>query len=291
MMTERQDPQSIAPDVYTRDYYFEVVNGYEQLGSGTVPKRFLDAIDFADLRTGMRILDIGCGRGELVLACAERGCLALGIDYSASAIDVAKEIMASDNTRSAHRGVEFERMDARELRYQDGFFDCVFMIDVAEHIRPEELHEVFDELRRVIRPGGKIIIRSDPNKWLIEPIYFLVENLFGWQRHPYHVNLPSYTGMRRHVKDFGGKGRVFLEKVDKFFLRGIGKSDVPHWVSLVASMVDRVLDSRVARFVITHSPLILLFGTNLWAVIHVGEDHSPMEGRENEPKLPREVAS
>jgi ubiquinone/menaquinone biosynthesis C-methylase UbiE len=258
-------------EIYDKDYYLEIIPGYREYLEGHLPRRFLDALNHAVIQADMKILDVGCGRGELAVEAARIGCKAWGIDYSAHSIDMANQTLASHLGDEIQGEAVFLKMDATHLDFPEGFFDRAFMIDIAEHLYPEQLYAAFDELKRVVKPGGRIIIRSDPNKWLIEPIYFIAERFFNWQRHPYHVNPPSYLSMRRHVDYFGGKGKVLLERSEGLFARGLGNTEVRPWVRGIARILDQLLDNRLVSYFIQHTPLMLIFATNLWAVIDVLE--------------------
>src|SRR5208282_2758023 len=106
-------------------------------------------LDFAGVREGDRVLDVGCGTGVITAALAERGCIAVGVDASEPYLDAAR----GDRPRP-HPTVVYELGDARRMQYSDGSFDaCVsaLAIDVIP-----EVDEVAAEMRRVTRPGGVV---------------------------------------------------------------------------------------------------------------------------------------
>jgi SAM-dependent methyltransferase len=166
-------PERVEPDVYTDDYYLTNCHGYEDFvmsGGRKVGPRFIKALSLAgDLRR-KRVLDVGCGRGELVIQSAMRGAEAWGIDYAQAAVDIAVRALSSvDMTLREH--THAEQMDVKALRFDDGFFDVVFMMDVVEHLYPHELSQAFDELHRTIRPGGLLVMHTSPNKVFEEKVY------------------------------------------------------------------------------------------------------------------------
>jgi ubiquinone/menaquinone biosynthesis C-methylase UbiE len=101
-------------------------------------------LDFAGVRPGDRVLDVGCGTGVVTLALAERGCTAVGADAS-------KAYLAGARRARAHPNITYELGDARRMRSPDASFDaCVstLAIDVIP-----EVDQVASELRRVTRSG------------------------------------------------------------------------------------------------------------------------------------------
>lgn len=97
----------------------------------------------AALPAGARVLDAACGEGILVEEFRARGLAIEGLDLN----------YESDHVR---------RGDLRALPYEDGAFDAVLCLDAIEHIAPAEQAKVLGELRRVLRPDGRLVI-SFPN--------------------------------------------------------------------------------------------------------------------------------
>src|SRR5262245_48811222 len=102
---------------------------------------------------GTRLLDVGCGAGQLALIAARAGAQVTGCDISTNWLDKAR-------TRAAAEGLEvtFEEGDAESLPYEDAQFDAVIsLIGAMFAPRPER---VAAELVRVCRPGGMIAMAN-----------------------------------------------------------------------------------------------------------------------------------
>ena len=109
-----------------------------------VPELGRGLIDLLDPGPGDRILDLGCGDGELTLRLAARGCRVIGVDRSAAFVAAARR-----------RGVSAQVADARRLAATGlaaGSFDGVFSNAVLHWIR--EPAPVIAGVRRLLRNGG-----------------------------------------------------------------------------------------------------------------------------------------
>jgi len=128
---------------------FSNARGYElQLGrwSSALASRF---IEFAGIRQGDRVLDIGSGTGSLALAVASSTACAeiVGIDPSAPYIEFAR-------SRTVDSRVRFDVGDAKNLPYADGVFDNT-LAQLALNQIPDAGRAVL-EMRRVTKAGGTV---------------------------------------------------------------------------------------------------------------------------------------
>jgi 2-polyprenyl-3-methyl-5-hydroxy-6-metoxy-1,4-benzoquinol methylase len=165
--------ERVEPDVYTDAYYLKHCHGHEDFAATNghrVGPRFAKALSLAGNLAGTRVLDVGCGRGELVLQPAIAGAEAWGIDYAPAAISIARAALAHAEP-SLNDRMHIEQMDVKALDFDDGFFDAIFMMDVVEHLYPAELAQAFDELARVLRRGGRLIIHTSPNRFVRDYVY------------------------------------------------------------------------------------------------------------------------
>ncbi len=98
---------------------------------------------------GARVLDIGCGVGQVVARLSEAGFEAHGVDVSEPNIERARKFSP-----------RCQLYDGRKLPFPDSHFASAGALNVLEHV--EEPEAFIAELVRVVQPGGKIVI-SSPN--------------------------------------------------------------------------------------------------------------------------------
>ena len=108
---------------------------------------------------GKRVLDVGCGEGY--------GCAILAKNAShVIGVDISHEAIAHATVKYSVNIVEFRCMPAEKLSFPDESFDAVVCLELIEHAR--DYTSVMKELRRVLRPGGTLIL-STPNRRIVSP--------------------------------------------------------------------------------------------------------------------------
>ena len=102
-------------------------------------------------KTGVKILDIGCGPGFFSCLLSEMGHQVTGVDYS-------EGMLACARANAGRLGVApvFRQMDVNQLDFPDESFDAVVSRNVTWTL--EHPREVYGEFLRVLRPGGIILI-------------------------------------------------------------------------------------------------------------------------------------
>ena len=122
----------------------------------------VQAIQRMGIRRGERVLEVGVGTGINTLL-YPRDCSVTGIDLTGSMLDKARDRVA----REGIHNVRLLEMDAADLKFADGSFDIVYAPYLISVV-PDPI-AVAREMRRVCRPGGRVIIlnhfRSTNRVW------------------------------------------------------------------------------------------------------------------------------
>jgi len=103
------------------------------------------------------LLDAGCGTGGFLSWAAEQGSFPrlCGIDLSPEAIEIARETVPQ---------AELHAAPLDRIPFGDGEFDLVVSLDVLQHVHETAVDESLRELRRVLRPGGLLLVRTNGDR-------------------------------------------------------------------------------------------------------------------------------
>jgi phosphatidylethanolamine/phosphatidyl-N-methylethanolamine N-methyltransferase len=160
---ERDDEMVTGADVATRalsvtavenDFvegvYDKLAKFYDLFFGPTLHPGRLKAIQRMNIQAHENVLEVGVGTG-INLSLYPRDCAITGIDFSGSMLEKARERTA----RKELQNIRLLQMDAADLKFSDDTFDIVYAPYLISVV-PDPL-QVAREMRRVCRPGGRII--------------------------------------------------------------------------------------------------------------------------------------
>jgi len=112
-------------------------------------------IALARLAAGQRLLDLGCGTGTLALMAQRRypAATVIGVDGDPTILAIARR-----KARQAGLPVQLDEGLAYALPYADEAFDAVVSTLTFHHLTPDQQVRTLAEVRRVLRPGGRLVI-------------------------------------------------------------------------------------------------------------------------------------
>ncbi len=218
---------SLSPDLYTEEYFRAACEGFHEFNEThgeRLSRRLQAAFALAEVSAGMRVLDVGCGRGEILRHCARLGARACGVDYAPAAVSIARK----DGSRNALNANPVSRADAKALPFPDGDFDRVLLFDVVEHLFPWEMKQALQQARRVLHRDGLLVVHTAPNAWYDRyayPFVRLFRVLCGqgaaYPANPralnvaanvdVHVNEQSALSLWLALRRAGFRGQVWLQ--------------------------------------------------------------------------------
>jgi ubiquinone/menaquinone biosynthesis C-methylase UbiE len=141
-MLDRVEYTGVDRDDPLRFYYWPVI--------GRMYRRRVE-LCLAQCAGGERILEIGFGSGVSFLNLAEKYEDIHGLDLNASAGEVAAVFERHGIKTQLQNG------NVLEMPYEDDYFDTVLLISILEHLKPEEQVPAFEEIQRVLKPGGQVV--------------------------------------------------------------------------------------------------------------------------------------
>ncbi|GAA0654302.1 class I SAM-dependent methyltransferase [Salarchaeum japonicum] len=137
-----------------------VMDGYDGLADAYAAQRDAGADDpdllarlLSDLPEGARVLDAGCGAGDLVLDSLPAGATGVGIDISREQVERARE----------HAAVA--RADMTRLPFPSSAFDAATAMYSVIHVPASDHGQFYAELARVLRPGGDAVVVTGHDAW------------------------------------------------------------------------------------------------------------------------------
>jgi ubiquinone/menaquinone biosynthesis C-methylase UbiE len=139
---------------------------------------------------GGTLLDVGSGTGTFAIAFAGRR-----PDARVVGVDGDPEILEIARGKAGSGAVEWHEALAGELPLEDGSVDVATISMVLHHLMPEQKREALGEMRRVLRPGGLLLVTDwgPPQDPLVSAAFYVSQAVDGFERTADHRagRLPS----------------------------------------------------------------------------------------------------
>jgi len=152
--------------IQTAAYWDETADGYIASAEPFTALFCEDAVQLADVKPGLTLLDIATGPGALALAAANAGAKVTAIDFS-------QEMIARLSKRSAGKDIKALQMDGQALDLPSSHFDrvcSVFGVPLFADWRAG-----LTEMVRVLRPGGRAVLGVAANPYGFGPNHLFAE--------------------------------------------------------------------------------------------------------------------
>ena len=172
----------------TRSYYNKIAQFYDLLAEHSEGPIRESGLKLLDAAKGERVLEIGSGTGhcliELAQAVGTRGRV-YGLDLSDRMVDLAQELVRKQNLTEI---VELKCGDAEHLPYDPDILNAIFMSFTLELFDTPDIPLVLAECRRVLKPGGRIVVAAVSHEG--EP--GLALHVYEWT----HRHFPNFLDCR-----------------------------------------------------------------------------------------------
>ena len=172
------------------------------------------------LHGARRVLDVGCGEGQVARRAASEGAQVVGLDPTAAQIEVARE---------RGGGPVYLRARAEALPCGDGSFDTVLVCLALEHV--DRFEQAIAEVARVLEPGGRFVLllghpllQAPGSAWIDDRIlgemYWRVGSYLTEERKFYEVApgvdlLFIHRPLSRYVHAIGHAGLLIDDMVEE----------------------------------------------------------------------------
>src|SRR5512135_123886 len=121
---------------------------FDELQYKPLDRQLLDRLA-ASVEEGGLICDLGCGPGQIAHYLHEHGARVIGVDLSLQMIELARQL---------NPGLEFKQGNMQALDVEDEAWAGIAAFYSLIHIPREEVVMVLQELKRVLRPGGLLLV-------------------------------------------------------------------------------------------------------------------------------------
>jgi len=251
-----REPAHPSDELYDANYFLSCCGGFrefsESQGELLIP-RLQRALELGAPKVNERILDLGCGRGELAYQLARRGIQVIALDLSSEALGLASTLSKKhgDNDRL----FQLIRANCLSLPFGPNKFHLIYLTDVIEHLSPSTVKTVLPEIKRILKPGGRVIIHTVPNNLYLNMGYpnlrWLVRTFNGMQlgkevRTPEeklrHINEQNIYKLRWMLKQAGFDYDIKFEEgcLESPYFEQLFKTKIGH-------MVERLAKSQMLR--------------------------------------------
>jgi SAM-dependent methyltransferase len=124
-------------------------------------------VRYAGVRSGQRVLDVGCGTGVVAITAALLGARVTGLDLTPELLERARE-----NARICDLEIDWHEGDAEQLPFPDREFDVV--LSQFGHMFAPRPDVVTAEMLRVLKPGGTVAFSTWPPELFTARVFALV---------------------------------------------------------------------------------------------------------------------
>lgn len=173
----------------------------------------------------LRILDVGCSRGQFVQAAVDLG-------FEAEGVEPAPHVAAAARASGlkVHQGL------LEEQRFAEASFDALTLFEVVEHLK--DPRGLLNECRRVLKPDGILVISTGNAASWTAAIMKSRWDYFQIAKDSGHISFFNPASLRRLAANCG----FAVERIDTARVRFHEKADTPRWIYSAGKVVAELLN-------------------------------------------------
>jgi|SRR5579859_355380 len=203
---------------------------------------------------GQVMVDIGCSWGRWSIAAARAGFVPIGTDVHVDALAAAARVSRQLGARA-----DFICCDAEHLPFQSGSVDFVFSYSVLQHLDKSKVRGIFQEISRVLQPGGVCLIQLPNAFGLLSVVQQLKRGFREAKSGTFEMRYWTHAEIR-HALEQAGFSRIKIY-ADGFFSQNPQLTDLD-----LLSPAGRLLvrASSAGRRAANAFPILTRVADSLW---------------------------
>ncbi len=258
--------QKINPKIYNKKYFnSERCEGFFEYKKNRLSPIKLIQIGLLNLQKDDRVLDLWCGRGDIPYYLSKKGYNVWGSDYSKDAIEMTRRRIASKYRK------QIFLCDARKKIVEKIKFHKVIVGDVVEHMTFRDALNLVNNAYLSLEEGGILLIHTAPNIWFKKytyPIAKIALKLLRFEKVIKKLE-ENIEGTRNyHIDEYNPISLIKLMKESKFseYKVWVNRDAVREQSSNYLNPIKKSSLLKTIIWLINNSPLIYLFGNDLFAI-------------------------
>ncbi|MFH1224995.1 MAG: glycosyltransferase [Candidatus Diapherotrites archaeon] len=202
----------LKPEDYGENYFLNETRGsaeFRESRGEMLGEKHGRVLSLLEPKSGERILDIGCGRGELAYHAAKSGATCFGLDFSPAALRLAQEKNRGRLVQGA----------CTELPFRKGAFDAAVLGDIIEHIDREDAVRCIAAAHLALKKGGRLLIHTNNVRTVkAAEILGIIQGTRFRRNDPKktrHINFLGRLELERMLSDAGFRSMAWTEKIGR----------------------------------------------------------------------------
>jgi ubiquinone/menaquinone biosynthesis C-methylase UbiE len=183
-------PKNKIYDTLPPGLYYDAITKGDNIQRFWHRQKFDAALNKIDFNKTESVLDVGCGPGILLSKILKKVSVTIGMDISKNQVNFTRNLLNNDNNIVG---------TAQKIPVKDNVLDCVFMIEVLEHLSPQEADSALKSIYNALNRGG-IFILTTPNYRSLWPIIeFFWNKINPINYNEQHINKQNIDKLRRSL--------------------------------------------------------------------------------------------